>query len=67
MRQSVGFQVAQHRKHPSVVCFGRWEAELLEDALHVFLDRTRRYDKVAAIAAIDRPSAIRPSTSRARK
>jgi hypothetical protein len=29
-----------------VVCFGRWEAELLEDALHVFLDRTRRYDEV---------------------
>ena len=59
-------KVREHREHPPVVVRRRQEPELQEDRVDVGLDGLRAEESRSQIARLDRPSAIRPSTSRSR-
>ena len=61
-----GPEEPEDRQDPAVVAFRGWQAELAEDAGHVLLDRPAGDDEAAAMPALERPSAIRDSTSRSR-
>lgn len=59
-----GLQVSEDGQHPAVVGVRRGQAELAEDVPDVLLDGPLGTTRIPAIAALERPSAIRASPSR---
>ena len=59
-----GLQVSEDGQHPAVVGVRGCQAELAEDVPDVHLDGPLGTTRIPAIAALERPSAIRASTSR---
>ena len=59
-----GLQVSEDGQHPAVVGVRGCQAELAEDVPDVLLDGPLGTTRIPAIAALERPSAIRASPSR---
>ena len=59
-----GLQVSEDGQHPAVVGVRGCQPELAEDVPDVLLDGPLGTTRIPAIAALERPSAIRASTSR---
>ena len=63
-KECSGLQVSEDGQHPAVVGVRGCQAELAEDVPDVLLDGPLGTTRIPAIAALERPSAIRASTSR---
>jgi hypothetical protein len=60
-KECSGLQVSEDGQHPAVVGVRGCQAELAEDVPDVLLDGPLGTTRIPAIAALERPSAIRAS------